>query len=106
MNKTITIEIPQQFEDMVTHLESLHYEVESRKELIAFALEKNIKHTPSFDEYQREYKEICAEYDLAKKQLEKNFIIGACTDYTGWRLDFEGRTLYIDCPGQLNNITI
>lgn len=82
-------------EKMRDYLEALHYEVESRKELIAFALERDIKHTPSFDEYQKEYREVCAEYELAKKELEKEYLVGKCEGYTGWRLDFESGVLFV-----------
>lgn len=69
--KTYKIKITTELRD---YIESLHYEVESRKSLLTFAMEKGLTNTDSFREYHKEYRECFVMYEQAKHDLEESYV--------------------------------
>ena len=78
-------------EDIVIELQRLCAEVDSKKELLAFMIDKGM----SFDnerlqEYQNQYREDFFAYEQAKKVFQKNCIeeVFGAENLIRWNLDF------------------
>ena len=85
--------IPQ---EEVNYLQKLNYEIEARKNLCQFLIRQNIRNK-SFDDYHNEYIELFAEYELAKLELENNYIKPVIGNQTcNWNLDFQTNEVNID----------
>lgn len=93
MNETI-IKID---EALATYIESLQYEVNARRDIISFMLERDMDtSSKAFEQYQKEYNELFVQYTTAKDELEKRFVIPAVGDQrVGWNLDFATKEVTI-----------
>ena len=77
-------------EEFVNLIEALHYEVNSRKDLIAYMLNSNMRtDTEAYEKYNREYREFYIQYNEAKNKLEEMYVRTAVENPTSWNLDFE-----------------
>lgn len=87
------IEIP---EEMVNYLQRLAYETDARSNLCAFMTRQGIKNE-AFNDYHREYIEFYTKYELAKKQMEDDYIKPAIesNNFT-WNLDFKTGQVSVD----------
>ena len=84
-------------QDLINFIEGLHYEVNSRKDLIAFMLNNNMRtDTDAYKKYNKEYMEFYIQYIEAKNQLEKMYVRTAVENPTDWNLDFETGKLTIN----------
>lgn len=85
----------------VDNLHRLHLEVESRKNLIAFMIEKNMSLGEKFQTYQKEYQNFYEQYDKQKKQFQIEFVnpvlkkenIDASKAF--WYIDFDSNEVTI-----------
>ena len=85
--------IPQ---EEVNYLQKLNYEIEARKNLCQFLIRQNIRNK-AFDDYHNEYIELLAEYELAKLELQNNYIKPVIGNQTcNWNLDFQTNEVNID----------
>ena len=84
---TCTIKIETALRD---YIQALHYEVESRKSLLVFAMERGLIGTEAFEKYHDEYKEHFIMYKHAKSNLEEVYIKPIIRDdqHVDWELDF------------------
>lgn len=87
------IKIP---EEMVNYLQRLAYETDARSNLCAFMTRQGIKNE-AFDDYHREYIEFYTKYELAKKQMEDDYIkpVIESNNFT-WNLDFKTGQVSVD----------
>jgi len=95
MNKEI-LEVVAISESLRDYVESLYYEVNSRKDLLTFAMSKGLTDTESFKKYHEEYKDFYIKYEAAKTELFD--ICVKPKHYEGnisWNLDFATSTLTI-----------
>lgn len=60
--------------DLRDYIESLHFEVESRKSLLSFVMEKGLVESDSFKKYHDEFKEFFIMYEQAKENLEESYV--------------------------------
>ena len=93
MEKKIEVVIPEKMSD---YIEGLMYEVNARKNLVAFCIERGMDLDGEiFKRYHKEYVDFTAQYELAKKEMESIYVL---PEYPGakWRLDFATQTLYIE----------
>lgn len=75
-------------------MEKLHYENIGLKDLIVFSMKNNIDiNSNGYKKLYQDYLENNAEYELAKKELEKYYEIPS---NTFWHLDFDTRELKYD----------
>lgn len=94
MNEKIrTIKIP---EDLCNYIESLMYETNSRKDVIAFMLRQGTAEGEAFDRYHRQYLEFYAKYETAKEELVAKYIAPAAPN-CNWNLNF--RTQEVEIRG-------
>lgn len=79
------------------YIEGLDYELASRKELVAYMLENNMNvNTDSFKKYSAEMAEYSAKFKLAKKELEKQYVLPIIGDKkVSWKLDYASCELTI-----------
>jgi hypothetical protein len=84
--------------DLANYIEGLQYEVDSRKDIISFMIDKNMIDSVAFATYQKEYFECYSKYQMAKGQLEKTYVTPLLTgdQRANWNLDFETKTLMIE----------
>ena len=76
--------------EFVNLIEALHYEVNSRKDLIAYMLNSNMRtDTEAYEKYNREYREFYIQYNEAKNKLEEMYVRAAVENPMNWNLDFE-----------------
>lgn len=97
MAKQITFVLDNQ--ELVDLIESLHYEVEARKDIITFYLTNAMDtNTDSFKNYNKEYREFFVQYSTAKEILEKDFIVPKVdgAKYSRWNLDFQSKEVTVD----------
>lgn len=92
-NKQVIVDIPEKLTD---YIESLHYEVESRKNLIAFALDHDLSSSASFNKYEDEYKDFFIEYETAKEDMQQRYVIQDYPNFKSWNLDFNKSQLIIE----------
>ena len=96
MQKIIKIEN----QDFVNLIESLHYEVNARKELISFIVSKDMGiDTDTFKKYNKEYMEFYIQYMEAKNKLEEMYVRTAVENPMNWNLDFETGEVTIEYAG-------
>lgn len=86
-NKILTIEIP---EEITTIVQKYDIERSSRRDIIVYIMQNNLDIPEErFEKYQKEYDEKYFSFEVAKKEIEKNYIIpltkGALCD---WSLDY------------------
>ena len=92
-------------EELTNYVERLSREVEGSKEIISFMLEnnKNIS-SDSFKEYKKEFDEKKAEFDIAKQEVQKQFVPQGLIDFDGnntsWELDYATQTITIKYIGK------
>lgn len=77
-------------EEITNKLEALNYEVNSRKEIIAFMLGSDYVNSDAFVKYQDEYQKFFIEYQTAKQVLEDTYVRPLLEDgqTVTWNLDF------------------
>lgn len=82
------IKIP---EDVRDHIQSLQYEVESRKDLLAHMVNTGVDiHSDTFKSYEKEYQEFFVQYSLAKESMQEKLLVPAVPGkLNSWNLDFE-----------------
>ncbi len=82
--------------ELCDYIESLHFEVNSRKDLLAFAMSKEFINTDSFKQYHDEYQEFYIKYETAKNELYDMYLK---EKYEGkpirWELKFDTRILNV-----------
>ena len=82
--------------ELCDYIEALHYEVYSRKDLLAFAMGKGFADTDSFKQYHDEYQEFYVKYETAKDELYNMYLK---EKYEGkpirWELKFDTRILNV-----------
>lgn len=103
MKKTEIRDLSDEFTELAEYLEALHFELESRRALLVFALEKGLRGKGSFDEYEREYKELFIKYEQAKREFSQRAIPELLEENgprVSWELDFSSKRLRLsweDC---------
>lgn len=97
--KQIKIKINSEINNL---LERLHYEVAARQDLLTFMIDHNMDITnSSFKAYQQEYREVYTQYNVAKKELEKQYVLPAANNEpNSWSLDFETEELTVNIMGE------
>lgn len=77
-------------ENLSNKLEALQYEIDTRKEIIAFMLASDMNmETAAFKKYSKELTEFKVEYEEAKKIIEDDYVIPAMEGKKcSWSLDF------------------
>lgn len=84
-------------QDFINFIESLHYEVNARKELISFIVSKDMGiDTDTFKKYNKEYMEFYVQYNEAKNKLEEMYVRTAVENPKDWNLDFESGEITIN----------
>lgn len=81
--KNFEVSIP---EEVCNYLESLMYESDARKDLLAFCMDRGIT-GETFDRYHKEYIEFSAQYTIAKQEMADQYIMPEHPN-CNWYLDF------------------
>ena len=94
--KQIEIAVPQ---EVSSYIQSIGYELDARRDIITYLMQQNgspITENANFALYHDEYKEYKIEFEMAKKQLEADYVLPAIgTDKASWELDYNTCTLAI-----------
>lgn len=85
-----TIRVP---EDVVTQIQALQYECDSRKSLLAFMLDKGGSiESESFKAYHTEYTNFNSQYEKAKEEMQETILAPQIPGkLLTWKLDFSSR---------------
>lgn len=91
-------------QETVDYLQRLHYEIESREDIIqriieAHALDEDaaVIRSVLFRKYQEELSELKAEYEFAKQEVTNQYIPDEVKkENVTWQLDFQTATLTIN----------
>lgn len=79
-------------EGICNYIESLQYDLEARKTIIAFMLQNDFNvNSKSFKAYQEGFRQALIKYDVAKNELQKRYGIKG-----KWTLNFAERELSYD----------
>lgn len=81
-------------EDLCNYIERLHYETNALQDLISRM--KNFEDDEVNEYWLNKYVEVYKEYNLAKQELEKEYIIPIYDDKYSWNLDFDSCEVSID----------
>ena len=82
-------------EEVVSKIESLAFEVEARKSVIAEMLSLNMDvTTDAFSKYQSELVRFKAQFETAKKAIETEYV-APIPGWKNWNLDYATRTLTV-----------
>ena len=77
-------------QEFVNLIEALHYEVNSRRDLLSYMLNSDMRtDTAAYEKYNREYMEFFVKYTQAKNKLEEIYVRTAVEKPLNWNLDFE-----------------
>jgi hypothetical protein len=91
------VEYKKRYEDeIISKLERLTYEVESRKSLIAFLLKDSNINETFLNKYIQEYQEFFVELELTKQIFEREYIKKDFPKAIKWNIDFIEDTTYIE----------
>ena len=85
-------------ESIVNYIERLDYELNSRKNIVAFMLSSNMDiTTESFKRYEDEMVEYQIKFDQAKQELEEKYVLPIIGDNkVNWSLNYRNQELTID----------
>ena len=84
-------------EEFCNYVESLMYETNARKDVIAFMIDRNVDNKERFDQYHKEYLEFYAQYELVKQEIQKTYVDEVYGDQAiRWNLNFQTQELEID----------
>lgn len=87
-------------EDVVNKIAALAYEVQARKSVVAEMLAQNMDtSTSAFLRYQKELGEYTAMYELAKNELQHNYV-DTIDGAESWSLDFNSCVLTVTTNGE------
>ena len=87
------IVIPVKFRDL---LEGLHYEKNSRINLLNFMIMHDMKKDPMFEKVHEEYTEFYIQFEEAKKKLEEMYLKPNSINIKGWKLDFKSMEVSVN----------
>ena len=86
-------------ENVSKNLERLHYEAESYKSIISYALAQQMDlNTDTFKSYQDKFTEINKEYQNAKNDLTINFVKNKYPEAINWNMNFINMEVEITLP--------
>ena len=87
-------------DEIVATLESLSYELEARKSVVAEMLSQNMDiSTDAFVKYQAELVQYKAKYETAKSEIQKKFV-DCVAGARRWELDYATKVLTIQIEGE------
>lgn len=103
--KTKKYNVPENFISLVNNMEKYYYEVESRKALLSYALNKDMTESSSFTAYENEYKSFFKQLEVAKEQVHREVILPALSEEEKqnkyeWFINFENNIVEIDLWGE------
>ncbi len=80
------------------YVESLDYELTSRKDIIAYMLSNNMNtNTDAFRSYQKEAVQFEVQYREAKRIIEEKYVLPNIGDHmVNWRLDYTTSELNVE----------
>lgn len=81
---TYRISIPEELRD---YMQRLKYEINARKDLLAFFFERELPQKDMFNEYYQEYLEFCTQYELAKEEISHKYVYNLYP-HCPWDIDF------------------
>jgi len=82
-------------EDLCNYIESLHYETNAMQDLLARMGDNSDNKLNEF--WMNKYVEKYTEYNLAKQQLEKEYVTPQFGDNAkSWNLDFDSREVEVE----------
>lgn len=84
-------------EEISNNLERLQYEVESRKQILAYIINKDVDFLNQFfNKYYDEYIYFFIEYNLMKNDFEKKYLKNIIDkNFIKWSLDFNTREVVV-----------
>lgn len=86
-------------EEVSNHMEGLMYEMNARKDLLAFMIVNGMNHSEDFKIYHQEYVESMINYEKGKKELANNYVLDKYPNCT-WALDFATHTINIEVKNE------
>lgn len=82
--------------DFRDYLEGLHYEKNSRGNLLNFMIMHDMKRDSMFEKIHDEYTEFYIKFELAKKNLEQLYLEPIGINSNGWKLDFKSMEVLVN----------
>jgi len=85
-------------QELINKLEALGFETGSRSELLAYMLRTGVlTGDPAFQAYHKEYQEFYIQYETAKAEFERQYVMPLLKDgqKVSWNLDYSARELTI-----------
>lgn len=83
-------------EHLCTYIESLTYTAKSLRLLLVDAAERGLDSSPAFERWENKYTEATMELEIAKRQMEKQFVVPAAEGKKfRWNLDFDSMEVSI-----------
>lgn len=85
-------------QELINKLEALGFETSSRSELLAHMLRTGLQPSdPAFQAYHKEYQEYFVQYETAKAEFERQYVMPLLKDgqRANWNLDYAARELAI-----------
>lgn len=86
-------------QEIINKLEALGFETGSRSELLAHMLRTGLLPSdPAFQAYHKEYQDFFVQYETAKAELERRYVMPLLEDgrKVNWNLDYSTRELTIE----------
>lgn len=76
-------------EEMANYVESLDYSVSALRTLLVDAAERHLDTSPAFARWERKYLDVSAEFEVAKDNLVKRYVLPMVGDApVNWHLDY------------------
>lgn len=82
--------------ELSNYIESLHYDRSAIQDLLLMAAKQGLKDTDAYDAWMQDYLKKSKEYEVAKAELERNYVIPAAgSAAVSWTLYFSTATVTV-----------
>lgn len=83
-------------QELINYMESLSYDVAARRDVVTFMLANKMDtNSEQFHSYHKEYMESFAKLEMAKAQVEKDYVLPNSKGRVTWSLDYGTATMTI-----------
>ena len=87
-------------EGLVSLIERLDYEQRASRLLLVDAAERGLQQTDAFRKWEEHYTEAYSEYEVAKAELERTYVLGLTNGQPfHWKLDYQSCDVVITMEG-------
>lgn len=82
--------------EMSDYVESLMYETNARKDMVAYMIDHDMTKNDAYDRYHKDYVEYHTKYEMAKRELEATYVHPLKLGNVKWTMNFRTHQLEVE----------